>query len=460
MAQPVSVLLLDDGELDDVQEMLESMQIPFGRVRGSSIASGMPGPTDLLIATPRRIDAVRDFRDDHPEGSAPVRIVVAREDSNSLREQLRSVGFDYLVRRPVHSEALRLLVLNALYAGEERRTEPRVPMGFEITFKSGFIPRQGTLADLSSRGCRLLTRYPLETGKRLRIRIPEAVGAAEPLVLRARVIRGHFHERLGTKGLYSIAVMFEKLSNESRKELEWIIEERSKGPPRIDEVEERGDESWNAIDERGIREIPARNLQSDPRFEPEESRRRELEPDTRSTGPDAEEKPLQPLQTLQTLQPLPPLPPAETAEMPVTATGEQRDPETAPSSLQDRRRVRRAAFAAKVPAFGSRALRVLVGRDISVRGMRVEASAELAIGDRLHLAIYGDPGEEPFLVWATVTRDDGNKGIAVVFEDLHPVVATQLEKLVAALPAVESLHDDETEAMGTVISEILPNEDR
>jgi CheY-like chemotaxis protein len=445
MVQSVSVLLLDDGELDDVQEMLENMGIPFGRVRGSSIASGMPGPTDLLIATPRRIDAVRNVRDEHPEGSAPVRIVVTSEDSNTLREQLRKVGFDYIVRRPVHPEALRLLIVHALYAGEERRSEPRVPMGFEITFKSGFIPRQATLVDLSSRGCRLLTRYPLETGKRLRIRIPEAVGAAEPLVLRGRVIRGHFYERLGTNGLYTIAVLFEKVSNEARKELEWILEARSKGPPRLNEGEEREDDGWSEIEERGIREIPARNLRSDPRFEPEDVRRAVPEFDGDSTQRDAEEKPLQS---------------TETEEQPVTATSEQRAPETALGSLQDRRRARRATFAAKVPAFGSRALRVLVGRDISVHGMRVEASPDLEIGDRLHLAIYGDPGEEPFLVWANVARDDGEKGMGITFDDLHPVVAAQLEKLVAALPAVESLHDDETEAMGTVISEILPTEDR
>jgi hypothetical protein len=445
MAQPVSVLLLDDGELDDVQEMLENMRIPFGRVRGSSIAPGMPGPTDLLIATPRRIDAVRDFPDEHPAGSAPVRIVVTGEDSNTLRERLRRVGFDYIVRRPVHPEALRLLILNALYAGEERRTEPRVPMGFDVTFKSGFIPRQGTLADLSSRGCRILTRYPLETGKRLRIRIPEAVGAAEPLVLRARVIRGHFCERAGAKGLYAIALLFENLSNEARKEIEWIIEARSKGPPRLDEGEPSGGGSPSDFEERGIREIPARNLRSDPRFELEATRRPALEIDGGSMQRDEDEKPLQS---------------AETAERFVNAKSGRRAPETTAGSLQDRRRVRRAAFAAKVPAFGSRALRVLVGRDISVLGMRVEATPDLAIGDRLHLAIYGDPGEEPFLVWATVARDDGEKGIQIAFDELHPVVAAQLEKLVAVLPAVESLNDDEAEAMGTVISEMLQSEDR
>lgn len=444
MPKPVSVLLLDDGELDDVQEMLEEMRIPFGRIRGASIVSGMPGPTDLLIATPRRIDAVREFRDNHPAGSAPVRIVVTGEDSNTLRERLRKVGFDYIVRRPVHPEALRLLVLNSLYAGEDRRTEPRVPMGYEITFKSGFIPRQGTLVDLSSRGCRVLTRYPLETGKRIRIRIPEAVGAAEPLVLRARVIRGRFCERAGANGLYAIALLFEKLPNEARKEIEWIIEARSKGPLRLDEGVSQRIEDRNEAEERGIREIPARNLRSDPRFEPEGTGHPAMESDGDSMRRDAEEKPLQS---------------AETYARTVEAASDLRPPEPAADSVQDRRRLRRAAFASKVPAFGSRALRVLVGRDISVLGMRVESNPDLAIGDRLHLAIYGDPGEEPFLVWATVARDDGEKGMEIAFDELHPVVAAQLEKLVAALPAVESLHDDETEAMGTVISEMLSKGD-
>jgi hypothetical protein len=90
--------------------------------------------------------------------------------------------------------------------------------------------------------------------------------------------------------------------------------------------------------------------------------------------------------------------------------------------------------------------------------MRVEASPDLEVGDRLHLAIYGDPDEEPFLIWATVGRDDGMRGMAIEFDELHPVVAAKLEQLVGSLPSVESLHDDETEAMGTVIGEMLPPE--
>jgi len=447
VAQSVSVLLLDDGELDDIQKMLESMQIPFGRIRGASIVPGMQGPTDLLIATPRRIDAVAAVRDDHPEGSAPLRIVVTCEDSNSLREQLRRVGFDYIVRRPVHPEALRLLILHGLYSGEERRTEPRVTIGFDISFKSGLVPRRGTLADLSSRGCRLLTSHRLETGKRIRIQIPEALGASEPVMLRGRVIRANFDKHLGSNGLYSVALQFEKMPNAARQELEWIIEERSQGPPRLNEAEERGDEAEGAseIEERGIREIPAANLRSDPRSEPDELSIQEIEPDALSKLGDEEEKPLES---------------AETDVQAQDSESGQCAPDGAPDCLANRRQVRRAAFAAKVPAFGDRALRVLVGRDLSVEGMRVEASPDLTVGDRLHLAIYGDPGEEPMLVWATVERDDGERGIAIAFDDLHPVAAAKLEKLVISLPAVESLHDEETEAMGTVISEMLSPGDR
>ena len=125
----------------------------------------------------------------------------------------------------------------------------------------------------------------------------------------------------------------------------------------------------------------------------------------------------------------------------------------------DRRRNHRATFSAKVPAFGSSALRVLVGRDLSTGGMRVEANPNIAIGDRLHLAIYGTPDDEPLLIWATVERDDGERGLELTFDELHEVFQKRLERIVVSLPSVESLHDGELDAMGTVMSEMLPVED-
>src|SRR5262245_18297498 len=129
-----AVLLLDDDELEDVQTLLEQLRVPFARTRGGAIVSGTPPAHDLLIATPRRIDAVT--ASDANAGTSPVRIVVVQEDSTGLRERLRRSGFDYLIRRPVHPEALRLLLLRSLYRGEERRGEPRVAAGFDVSYRT------------------------------------------------------------------------------------------------------------------------------------------------------------------------------------------------------------------------------------------------------------------------------------------------------------------------------------
>jgi len=87
--------------------------------------------------------------------------------------------------------------------------------------------------------------------------------------------------------------------------------------------------------------------------------------------------------------------------------------------------------------------------------MRVERLAGLAIGDRLHLAIYGRADSEPTLVWGTVARDDGPRGIGLVFDPLDRTTAERIEKVLVDLPAIESLHDEEVDAMGTVVTEIL-----
>lgn len=401
MGRPVAVLLLDDGELDDVQEILDDLGIAYGRVRGGAIARNTPPPKRLLISTPRRVDAVKMPARGDAGSDGLTRIVVVNEDSPTLRAKLREIGFDYLVRRPVHPEALRLLLLHCLYTGDERRREPRVPVGFEVSFRTGVLPRRAALVDLSSRGCRLLSRFALEPGKRITLQIPQALGTNETLTLRGRVIRMSLDESLGADGPYSAGVLFEDVSAEARQELEWLLEERVEGPAML----------------RPAAELP------------------EPPPPDAEIGEEAEAR----------------VPVEFQVDVRVRPDSETKSEE----STHERRRSRRGSYGKKVPAFGSRALRVLVARDLSQGGMRVERFPGLEVGDRLHLAIYGPADQEPFLVWATVTRDDGARGMALVFDKVHPRLAEQLEKVVADLPSVESLHDDEVGAMGTVVTEIL-----
>ena len=445
-----AVLLLDDGELDDVQEILENLGVAFGRVRGGAIVSDMPPPRHLLVSTPRRIEAVASHGGDELS-----RIVVVNEDSPSLRTHLRDIGFDFLVRRPVHPEALRLLLMHCLYRGEERRREPRVPMGLEISFDTGVASRRATLADLSSRGCRLLAGFAIDPGKRITVQIPESLGAAEPLAIEGRVLRMSFDPQLGDGGLYAAAVEFENLSPDTRNELEWIIEDKSAGPPSLNDANAPAGDGDGEADElpvrrgrrRAFRETVSPSCPPDPRSE--DSATHDIEPvsptplgipvDVKLAPPDAPDE--EPEEETVIDRPIPQLPAQPDAPLDDEA-GERRTTERRP-------------YPEKVPAFGTRALRVLVGRDLSVGGMRIETQSELEIGDRLHLAIYGSPGDEPFLVWGTLVRKDGERGMAVEFDEVHEVVAEQLEKLIASLPSVESLHDDEAAAMGTVLTEVL-----
>jgi len=417
MGTPPAVLLLDDGELDDVQMLLQEHDIPFARVRGGAIVRGTPPPRDLLVATPRRIGAVADVIGDAL--TPPVRVMVVNEDSNALRAQLRRSGFDYLVRRPVHSEALRLMLLHCVYKGEERRREPRVAVGFEVSFRTGLLTRRATLMDLSIRGCRLHSRHRVDPGKRIKVQIPEAIEAGEPLTVMGRVTRV-VEEKGQGEAVHRLGIAFEQMDADAHDALELMIEDLSRGPATLRIGADRP-----------------------PRSGAEEGKTPRVEPDAGANGgharADEDEAPSRDTA-------------AEACATPAARADAASDAEPAPA---ERRRGRRSRYAQTVPAFGNRALRVLVGRDLSVGGMRIERQAEVEIGDRLHLAIYGGPGEEPMLIWGRVDRDDGEGGLFVLFDPVDSEIARRLERVVSDLPTVESLHDEEAEAMGTVLSEIV-----
>jgi len=504
---------LDDGELDDVQRILEELDVEFGRVQGGAIAPNTPHPKSLLMATPRRISAVSAIDAASDDGHSPVRVVVVDQDSKTLRDQLRKVGFDFLVRRPVHPEALRLLVMHSLYRGDEKRREPRVAVGLEISFQSGEIPRRATLVDLSTGGCRLISSFELEASKQVLVTLPETLGATESITLDGRILRSSYDKRIGEEGMYSAAVQFENMSSDVQDELKWIIEDKVGGPPALESAVQsaKNDPGANtstpsakptyAVKRPGPRkqlrqtllEKESPILKSDPRSE--DAAHLATCNTTSDSGVEQKHYPISvpvevkmaktetqaPVEEIETQAPTEEndahVPTAEAvaqapaeavaqapaeavAQAPAEAAAaevpvEEVEPPNSSISPDERRAAPRLPYAAKVPAFGTRALRVLIGRDISVGGMQIESNPDLEIGDRLHLAIYGDASEEPFLVWGTILRSDGRGGTAVAFDPVHPSIAKRLEALVASLPSVESLHDDEATAMGTVLSEII-----
>jgi hypothetical protein len=489
-----AVLILDDGELDDVQRIFEELEVDFGRVQGGAIAPNTPPPKSLLMATPRRISAVSAMDEASGGEDPPVRVVVVDQDSKTLRDQLRQVGFDYLVRRPVHPEALRLLVMHSLYRGEEKRREPRVAVGLEISFQTGEIPRRATLVDLSTGGCRLISSFELEGGRKIFVTLPETLGTTESITLEGEILRSSYDKRIGEEGMYSAAVQFENLSSDLQNELKWIIEDKVGGPPTVNTTPQPTQDA-TGVDpstphakptytiKRGEQRRPLRRtllekespvLKTDPRSEgfalpvtgdPTSDAPFEQEHYPISVPVDVKmartessaQESVEEIATQEPVEEIATQEPIEATETQHSVEKNERDiqPPQPSISPEDRRATPRLPYAAKVPAFGTRALRVLVGRDISVGGMKIESNPDLEVGDRLHLAIYGAASEEPFLVWGTILRSDGRGGTAVVFDPVHPSIAKQLEALVASLPAVESLHDDEATAMGTVLTEII-----
>ncbi len=369
-----SVLLIDDGELDDVRVLLAQLGAEFVHLRGANIPASVEPPRDLFIATTRRALLSEAW----PVGSdAPTKIAVVTEDSNTLRNRLRGAGFDLLIRRPVHPYALRLLLMRALFAGKERRTEDRVPIGHPIRYRCGLLQKKGMLADLSLGGGRLLVNEQLNPGSRISVQLPSGVTDGKPLSVRGVVLRTMPAGDNAGGARFAAALQFEKLSLDVKRRIFTILNDRVHGPAVLPEAV-----SMDAIE---------------------------------SAGSDEPEKP------------------------------------------DERREDRRVVYEREI-LLPSEAESVVMGRDLSMGGMRIHPHPNLQVGDKIDLALYGNPREEPTMLKATVVRDEEDGGFGLAFQNVEVRVAEKLEKLIAQLPAVEPLQEGESESMGSVVSRILDRE--
>jgi len=377
MKKSSPILIVDDGELDDVRDILADLGVDFALLRGGAIPEKLAPPERLFVATPRRALLAEHWKLPTRDDAGPLRVGIVAEDSNTLRAMLRRLGFQLLIRRPVNPYALRLLLLRAIYAGEERRHEDRVPIGAPVAYRSGFRKRTGTIAELSRRGGRLLTDSPPSAGSRITLQlvVPDT---DRSLSLRARVVRASDEPVVGEQ--HAVAFAFEERDRSG--DVDRLLRHYRSGPAQLEA------------------EIEA------------ELREPEVEP---------------------------------------------RLPFAGPASDAERRKHERVVFRREVIGLSEEAATVLMGRDLSIGGMRVEGRPNLEVGKRLKLAVFGAPREEPILVRALVTRaEDGGYGLQ--FVDVGAESASRLELLVAHLPSVESLEGEEADGLGTVVTRIMSRE--
>jgi c-di-GMP-binding flagellar brake protein YcgR/Tfp pilus assembly protein PilZ len=369
-------LLIHDGELDDVQALLEAMgadAVCQPTIEPSGFAD-WESPPRLIVASGR--SALRLSIGTNVEGQGIVTIAVVDSESQTLCGMLRRQGFRYVVRRPVHHEALRLLLGRALFRGRERRDAARISLGCEVGLRFGLRRKPATLLELSRTGCRVLIPEWVEPGARLSVRIPTAVTGNRPLSLVGRVVRSERQRRASSEPNVAVALRFDRLDAETRARLDALIAAHTLGPTPLDR-------------KGGV----AR--------------------------------------------------PASAATAPF-------------GGVSDRRRSPRVPHRREVIALEpelSRVRHTLLGIDLSLGGIRVEPHPELALGDRVRIAIYDSASNASLVVDAEAVRDQGAQGVVLRFENVPDDARRQIERILAAPPQIESA--GAAAGSGVVVAEML-----
>lgn len=479
MGERFSVVLVDDGELDDVRDLLEELGIEFAHLRGGAVPKRIDPPRDLFLATMRRAALARPWPHSRDGLLRPVRIAIVDEDSPTARSALRKLGFAYLVRRPVHPVALRLLVLRAFYLGDERRGDARVPVGVDVTLRTGLRRRDALLADLSRGGCRLVTDRALPAGAKITLHLSRELLGESDLSLPGQILRCERDAHALADGGFQIAVRFVDPKRGDRERLERFLARRDVriGPDLEPQVTPLATAAGGVATEAPA--APASRTLEDVTSEappdPRETTQTFVAPPgapvpaaapaaapappggrAPAPAPSLPAAPPAPPRPLRRAPPLEP-PPAAGAAQParlgaalIQRGGERR------GRPPERRRHGRRLYDRRVLAAATAAMhRMLFGRDLSSGGMRVDRHPELRVGARLRLALYDAAREAPLVVEAVVARDDGPRGFGLQFLSMTPELAQRLEQLVATLPPVERLDDGEAGALGSVVGEIV-----
>ncbi len=393
MSPAPSVLLLDDGELDRVHRMLQQLGVDCVRLQKGEIRRVVPKPRDLLISSRDRTLEMPRLESSPDVSLDPVWVCVHNQDFLPLRQRLRELGVHFLVHVALDQESLRLFLLQLLNRGLDRRAQLRLPLGDSI--QCGAVDAElepATLADLTADMCRVVSPRAAEPETVIRIVLPEALGGGKRLELQGCVVRSAACESHSGESRYSILMRLDGLDPEARAQVEKLVRGEQIGT-RVTPLAERSS---------GV------------------------------SAPVAAE-------------------PREEAEEP------KAEAETAPRS--ERRRHPRSEYGRRVGVLDfedSDGPQTALGHDLSLEGVRIVGHSGLAVGSEVTLALYGGSREEPVVMEATVLRDDGEEGQALVFKSVSDSQRRALEKLRAASPPLESLRDTARERDAVVVAQVTP----
>jgi hypothetical protein len=322
-------------------------------------------------------------------------------EARTLHTILTRSGVELFVRRPVHPSALRLFMLHCLYRGPNRRQNERVSIGTEVPVRTGWRRRNLLLAEMSQRDCRFVTKHSFKLDQRISLRLPEKVTGGKSLSLAGRIVRiGHSD----SDGLRDVCAIFEHPNSQGTELLSSTIEKHQEGPA-----------------------VFAGTLAM-PQADPGPSLSSSTEPSSQSDRSDSD----------------------QTSAAQAPPSDEEQESEG------NRRTIPRHSFDRRVIALGDEAARVLLGRDISRYGMRVDPSPSLSLGDKVQIAIHTPNHTIPLVLKAIVERDDGPRGLLLHFDDAMGDAVDRLEEMLAPLPKLaDPTADDSDLEPELIVSEII-----
>lgn len=380
-APGATMLLIHDGELADVRELLDELGLGFSESTPRAVSTDAYLNAPILISTPLYLSN----RLNAGQVGSGIRIAIIEDQAKTLLAMLSRAGVEWFVRRPFHPAALRMLLLHCLYQGPEKRRARRVSVGAAVHFQVGWRKRGALLAEISDRDCRILSSKGVEVGRRLKLRLPAELAGRRVLHLEGRVVRTA--QSVGADGSHEVCVLFDPLAEVESQRLKELVEAHARGPAVL-----RGAAARHF----------ARNRPTDP-VDREPSRRSVISVSKRDE--------------------------AESAASPDMA-----EPE--PSSGAERRTDLRHEYRRRVIALSEEATRVLVGRDISRQGMRVDPTPHLTVGSDLQIALHLPGGETPLVVDVRVHRDDGERGLVLHFTRVPESAVAFLDDMLGELPGV------------------------
>ncbi len=120
-----------------------------------------------------------------------------------------------------------------------------------------------------------------------------------------------------------------------------------------------------------------------------------------------------------------------------SARGERGLRERAQAPTRDRRRTLRRRFQQRVIGVQGGVAYVLLARDLSRDGLRIDRNERLALGDSLKIAVLGAFDTAPLLAPAVVERDDDADGWFLRFAALDAEVEDRLDALIDSLAPLD-----------------------